>query len=228
MTIKITVAPAWLALRFLAAKLSIAASMLLRRVASILVEVFRPDFYPLVGYAILFTFTYLSILPWQFKLWVLSAVCLFTILVPQTLILVVRKSSGWRRKDMHLRHPRLLVCTIKIFSYLLCIYACQDLYVPAFMGAILVVSLMVQCVCVSIGYWHRVSMPCAGGGLIIGSLLSYSHLFVFNPIWWLCASIVLSGALMSSCMLVKHAAVTEVSSGTIIGIVCGLLGILVW
>lgn len=197
----------------------------MKTIAQLLVAVFRPDFYPLVGYTLLFTLSYLHILPWQFKMWVLSTVCLFTILLPFLLIWTAREIGRLSGNDKYLQQHHYIVYAINIICYVCCMYVFSDLYIPSFMSAILAVSLMVQCVCVVIGIWHKVSMPCAGTGLLIGSLLSYSYIFSFNPTWWLCASIILSGAVMSSHMYLSRSTMKEAMSGTLIGILCGAVGI---
>ena len=94
------------------------------------------------------------------------------------------------------------------------------------MGVILIVSLMVQCVCALVNMWHKVSRHSAGTGLIIGALLAYSYIFTFNPTWWLCVAILLSGAVMSSRMMLNNSTLGQVMGGTFIGIVCGLVGIM--
>ena len=104
----------------------------------------------------------------------------------------------------------------------------RDLNLPSFMGAILVVSLLVQCACVIANIWYRVSMHSAGTGVIIGALLAYSHIFAFNPTWWLSIAILLSGTVMSSRMLLKGNTLGQVLSGTAIGIVFGVVGIMLW
>ena len=65
-------------------------------------------------------------------------------------------------------------------------------------------------------------------GIIIGALLAYSHIFSFNPIWWLCISILLSGAVMSSRMMLNKNTLGQVMGGTGIGIICGFVGIIMW
>ena len=47
-------------------------------IARVLSALFRPVYYPIVGFIILFTFTYMSIFPWVFKLWVVVMVYVFT------------------------------------------------------------------------------------------------------------------------------------------------------
>lgn len=201
---------------------------LIRFLAQVLAVVFQPAFYPMVGFIILFTLTYLSMLPWQFKLWVLLSVYVFSIAIPYSMTFIIRKSNGWSKHDLHLQHRRYIVYSINIISYLSCMYVCYRLYLPSFMGAILVVSLLVQCVCVIANMWYKVSMHSAGTGVIIGALLAYSHIFAFNPLWWLCIAILLSGAVMSSRMLLKGNTLGQVLSGTAIGIVCGVVGIMMW
>lgn len=197
-------------------------------IAKLLSAIFRPSFYPLVGYLILFTFTFLNLLPWGFKLWVLSAVYIFTIALPYILILITRKINRWSKRDIYQQKHRYIVYCINIICYISCMYVCQNLYLPSFIGAILVISLMVQCACVLINIWYKVSMHSAGTGLIIGALLAYSFIFNFNPIWWLCGAILLSGAVMSSRMHISGNTLGQVLCGTLIGIVCGVTGIALW
>ena len=199
-----------------------------RLIAQALSVVFQPAFYPLVGFIILFTLTYLSMMPWEFKLWVLVSVYVFSIAIPYIMTFFIRKTNGWSRHDLHQQNRRYIVYFINIISYLSCMYVCYRLYLPSFMGAILVVSLLVQCACVITNMWYRASMHSAGTGGIIGALLAYSHIFAFNPTGWLCISILLSGAVMSSRIYLKGHTLGQVLSGTAIGIVCGIVGIMVW
>lgn len=198
----------------------------MKNIARLLSLVFRPSLYPLVGHAILFAFTYLSLLPWDFKLWVLSAVYVFTVALPYALIFLTRKLNRWSRQDMYQQHRRYMVYCINIICYVSCIYVFSNLNLPSFMGVILIVSLMVQCVCALVNMWHKVSRHSAGTGLIIGALLAYSYIFTFNPTWWLCVAILLSGAVMSSRMMLNNSTLGQVMGGTFIGIVCGLVGIM--
>ena len=59
--------------------------------ARILSMIFTPFYLSLVGLIALFTFSYLSIAPWGYKLRVLGMVYLFTILLPTLLIRFYRK-----------------------------------------------------------------------------------------------------------------------------------------
>ena len=50
--------------------------------ARVMSMTFTPFYLPLVGLIALFLFSYMSLMPWQFKLIVLTMVYFFTILLP--------------------------------------------------------------------------------------------------------------------------------------------------
>ena len=53
--------------------------------------VFTPFYLPLVGLMALFMFSYLGLMPWAYKLQVLTLVYVFTILLPTILIHLYRR-----------------------------------------------------------------------------------------------------------------------------------------
>lgn len=196
--------------------------------ARILSCIFIPSFYPLVGFIILLSATYMSLLPWDFKLMVLSAVYIFTIAMPWLGHKMVQRIYGWTHHEMHLQHNRAIAYIIKIICYLCCLSFCKNMNLPYFMGTIIVVSLIVNCLCIIINTWNHISAHSAGTGAIIGCIFAYSTIFHFNPTWWLCASILLSGAVMSSRMLLRDHTLKQVLEGTAVGICCGLIGIILF
>ena len=66
----------------------------------------------------------------------------------------------------------------------------------------------------------------AGCGLLIGGLLSYSLLFYFNPVWWLSGFILLSGIQGTNRIIYHQHSLLEVILGFIVGMFCGIIGIL--
>ena len=63
--------------------------------ARILSLIFTPFYLPIVGLIALFVFSYLSLLPWSYKVLVISLVYFFTVLMPTFLIHLYRKYQGW-------------------------------------------------------------------------------------------------------------------------------------
>lgn len=200
----------------------------LTHIATLLSNVFHPNFYSLLGFIILFSLTYLGMLPWYFKLWVCAAVYFFTVALPYIILLFIRRVTGWSRTDMYRQHRRYIVYLTNMLCYGYCMYVCNSFYLPPFIGSILVVCLLAQCSCALVNIWYKVSMHSTGTGLLIGALLAYSFLFDFNPTWWLCLAIVISGAVMSSRMYLHGKELGQVLCGTFIGILCGITGTLLW
>ena len=57
--------------------------------------VFTPFYLPLMGLILLFTFSYLALLPIDYRLQVIAIIYLFTILLPTLLIHFYRRYHGW-------------------------------------------------------------------------------------------------------------------------------------
>ena len=193
-------------------------------IACILSTVFRPSYYPTVGTFILLSFTYLSLFPWTFKLWILALVYGFTFCLPTLGIYIYRRLHGWSAAELRLRHKRAVPYIISICSYLCLMHIFAITHMPHFLMAIVGISLLIQCTCIIINIWWKVSMHSAGAGGVIGALIAYSAIFGFNPIWWLSLAIFVAGCVMTSRMLLRQHTLGQVLGGTLIGIVCGIVG----
>ena len=77
-----------------------------------------------------------------------------------------------------------------------------------------------------INFKWKISTHVASSGMMVGGLLSYSFIFNFNPVWWLCFFILLSGMLGTARIIVKQHTLLEVLAGFIVGLFCGVIGIL--
>ena len=186
--------------------------------------VFRPSFYPTVGTVILLSFTYLSIFPWAFKVWILALVYIFTYAMPTLGIFIYRRLHGWSRFELRKRHKRAIPYIINICCYLCLMHILAVTHMPHFLMAIVSISLLIQCACVVVNLWWKVSMHSAGAGGVIGALVAYSALFGFNPIWWLSLAIFVAGCVMTSRMVLRQHTLGQVLGGTLIGIICGIVG----
>lgn len=195
--------------------------LLLARIFS---AIFRPSYYPTVGTLILLCFTYLSLFPWMFKVWLLIVVYLFTFCLPAIGIYFYRRLHRWNTFELRKHHKRAIPYIINICCYLCLMHIFHITHMPHFLMAIIGISLFIQCTCVIVNIWWKVSMHSAGAGGVIGALIAYSAIFGFNPIWWLSLAIFISGCVMTSRMLLRQHTLAQVLSGTLIGIVCGIVG----
>ena len=194
--------------------------------ARVLSVVSRPYYAPVVLFVALFTFTYLSLLPLSYKLTVLVMVWAFTIALPRLCVWVWRRLNGWAPVQLRRRENRGVPYALSILSYAACLHLMWNLHLPHYMCGIIVAALLVQAVCVAVNIWWKISMQCAGAGGVIGALLAYSVLFGFNPVWWLCVLVLFSGAVGTARMLLRQHSLAQVVAGTLVGVACGLAGIL--
>ena len=139
--------------------------------------IFTPFYLPIVGLIALFTFSYLSIMPWQYKLSVVFMVYLFTILFPTLLIHVYRRYQGWTPLEMGKKERRMVPYIIAILCYFCCYYIMSLLRIPQFMANILVAALMIQIVCavINVVVLSRDSHRGTGGQQPHDPAAAYTH-----------------------------------------------------
>ncbi len=196
-------------------------------IARVLSSIFRPAYYPIVGFVILFTMTYMSIFPWEFKLWVMSLLCVFTLFLPAVGVYIYRRIHGWKRYELRQRRRRLVPYIMYLCSCLCCMHVMNSIHLPRFMVAILGSSVLIQFCCMLLNMKWKVSVHSAGCGGIIGALVAYAQLIGFNPVWWLCGAILLAGLVMTSRMLLRQHTLWQVLGGTLVGVIGGYIGIIV-
>lgn len=189
--------------------------------ARVLSAVFTPFYLPVVGLIALFTFSYLSLLPWSYKGLVLVIVCFFTVVMPTFLIRFYRRCQGWTLKELGHKERRMVPYVISIMCYLTCNYLMSELHIPHFMGSILTAALCIQILCALINAWWKISVHMAAIGGMGGALTAFAEIFTFNPVWWLCVVFVLSGLLGTSRMILRQHSLSQVVGGFCVGAVCG-------
>jgi membrane-associated phospholipid phosphatase len=192
--------------------------ILAARVASM---VFTPFYLPFIGLIALFIFSYMSLMPWQYKLTVLTLVYFFTILLPTLLIHLYRRYQGWSSSDLGRKERRMVPYIIAILCYFTCYYVMNVRRIPQFMANILMAALVIQVVCAIINIWWKISTHSAAIGGFAGALLAFSLLFAFNPIWWLSVILIIAGVVGSSRMILRQHSLTQVVVGFLIGMFAG-------
>lgn len=194
--------------------------------AKVLSTVFTPFYLPIVGLAGLLLFSYLGMLPWRYKLYLLALVYSFTILLPTSLIGIYRRYQGWTLFELGSKERRMIPYIISIVCYLSCYYIMALLHVPHFMGSILIAALVIQIMCAMINLRVKISTHTAAIGGVAGALTAFSFIFRFNPVWWLCVVILLAGVVGTSRMVLRQHSLHEVVLGFLLGIACSLVSVL--
>ena len=172
--------------------------------------IFTPFYLPILGLIALFTLSYLSQMPWRFKLQLLILVYLFTILLPTLLIHLYRRYQGWTLIQLGNKERRMVPYVISILCYFACVYLMDYLHVPHFMSNIVTAALFIQIVCALINVWWKIS----------------THTAAIGGVWWLCLVFVLAGILGSSRMILRQHSLAQVVAGFFVGIICSITGLL--
>lgn len=194
--------------------------------ARIISMLFTPFYLPIFGLATLFTFSYLNMFPWSYKLQVLLLTYVFTILLPTLLIHLYRRYQGWNLIELGHRERRMVPYVISIVCYFTCIYVMDRLHMPHFMSTIVVAALLVQIVCALINIWWKISTHTAAIGGVGGALFAFAFYLGFNPVWWLCLVFLVAGVLGSCRMILRQHNLTQVVVGFWVGFVCAAVAIL--
>lgn len=188
--------------------------------------IFNPFIIPFGAFFILFLFSYLKMLPFQYKLIVLGVVYCFTILMPMITIYLFQKINGWGVQELSDREKRFVPYGLTILAYVFCLLMMYKLNLPRYMSGIIMAALIAMIVCIIINLKWKISEHMTGIGGVVGGLLSFSFLFNYNPVWWLCFFIFVSGSLGTSRIILKQHTLGQVMSGFAVGLVCAIAGIL--
>ena len=201
----------------------IIADKTMLRVARVTSIVFTPFSIPFLAFLVLFLFSYLRIMPILYKGIVLGIVYCFTILTPTITIFLFRKINGFARQELSERKKRYVTILLTIISYVFCLLMMRKLNIPWYMTGIIFVSLVISIICILVNLKWKLSEHMAGMGGIIGGLVSFSALFSYNPVVWLCLFILIAGILGSARIVLGHHTLGEVLSGFVVGLVCSFL-----
>ena len=187
---------------------------------------FAPFYLPIVGLAVLFTFSYMNIFPWSYKLQVLIMVYLFTILLPTVMIHLYRRYQGWTFIELGQRERRMVPYILSIVCYFTCTYVMTQLHMPHFIISIVIAALMVQIICALFNVWWKISTHMAAIGGVGGALFAFAEYLGFNPVWWLCLIFLVAGVLGTCRMVLRQHTLSQVIGGFWVGFICAALSIL--
>ena len=201
----------------------IVADRTLIRTARVISAIFTPFSIPFLAFLILFLFSYLRIMPIQYKLIVLGVVYCFTILMPTLTIFLFGKINGFSPEDLGERKRRFMPFLLTITSYVFCLVMMHRLNIPWYMTGIILAALIMMVICIVVNLKWKLSEHMAGVGAIVGGLVSFSALFGYNPVWWLCLFILIAGVLGTARIILQHHTLGEVLVGFAVGLICSLL-----
>ena len=177
---------------------------------------FNPFYLPLVGLILLFLCSYLSMLPLSYKLTVVFITYLFTILLPTFLIRMYNKYHAKKLFRLLNHERRMVPYIISITCYFTCYYLMAYLRIPHFISSILVAALAIQMVCALINIWWNISTHSAGIGGVTGALIVFSLIFGFYLLWWLSLTLIISGLVGTSRLILRRHTLAQVVVGYLV------------
>lgn len=186
--------------------------------ARIISLIFNPFYLPLVGIMLLLTFTFMIGFPMEYKLMLLAAVYLLTVLIPTMLIFIYRIFRRWTLQELGQKRNLYVPYAISIGCYSLCVWLLY--YNNVFHDIIVVViaALAIQVVSIIINLWWKVSIHTAAIGGVSGALVAFGlYMYNFNPVWWLTLSVFLAGLLGSARMILRQHSLGQVVTGYLVG-----------
>ena len=194
--------------------------------ARIVSTIFTPFYLPLVGLILLFSLSYMALLPMSYRLMVLSMAYFFTVLMPLALIRLYRHYQGLTPIELGQRERRMVPYFISILCYFACIWLMERIHIYHFIGSILMAALLIQMTCALVNVWWKISTHTAAIGGVAGALVSFAQIFNFNPLWWLCVAVVIAGMLGTARMILRQHTLLQVVVGFVLGLVCASLTVL--
>lgn len=198
----------------------------LKTASHILSAVFTPFIMPTLSFLLLYLFTYLALMPLVYKGIVLGAVYLFTVCVPLLLTYLYQRFFGKGMQELRERKKRFAPYALAGISYCTCAIILYRLYVPHYLSAIIITFIFCIMACGLLNLKWKISTHTAGCGIMIGILLPYSVIFHFNPLGWLSGFILLSGLIGTARLILQRNTLFEVILGFVVGMFCGINGIL--
>lgn len=200
---------------------------LLIRIAKVMSTLFMPLCAPMWVFIGLFLFTYLRLLPWGYKIFIISIVYVFTVFMPTVGITLFRLFKKWTHLELSHREHRHMPYVVALLSYTACLVIMTRINAAMFFRGVVMAALVSQIICVIINVWWKVSTHMVGIGGLVGALNAFSILFFYNPVWPFCVLLLLSGVLGTSRIILRQHSLAQVLTGFGIGYVCAMVFILI-
>ncbi|MDO4715764.1 MAG: hypothetical protein Q4A44_05775 [Bacteroidales bacterium] len=206
---------------------SLTADRLVLLVARTVSLLFTPFYFSTVAFIVLLFLSpsYLRLLDVMHKLYIVLMVYLFTVVLPVLAIWLYRYINGLARHELGQRERRIIPYILSISSYTLLIYIFASQQIHRNMLGILVGALAMQVVCSLLTPLVKPSTHVAGAAGVAGMVLAFSFVLHFDPTLWLSGSILLTGLVASSRIILRYHTLKQVGISVIIGLLCGFLGI---
>lgn len=197
-------------------------------VAKVISALFSPFYAPMWAFLWLLFFSYLKLLPMGYKLLILGIVFTFTIFIPRLSIGIFRRMNQWTHWQLSHREHRHMPYALSLLSYLACLLLFIQMNTAVFFRGVIMAALAAQVICMIVNVWWKISTHMVGIGGLLGMLLAFSLLFSYNPLLPTCITLLISGFLGTSRMILRQHSLAQTLAGFLVGFACSWLCLVVF
>lgn len=196
----------------------------MKSVAHIISTIFQPLFMPIYGVALLFLYTYFSVMyAEQFWIIILPAF-LFSFAIPASLIYLLYKFHIISDLSLKVRKERLFPYLITLTSYALMIAFYYRLGMPRWFLMQMSASVIIMIIAIFITLVWKISAHMFGIGGLIGGAMAVSY-FVerTNPYFMFMGLFIIAGLIGTSRLILKRHTLGQVIAGFFLGFLVSFL-----
>lgn len=186
---------------------------------------FNPFYAALFSFVMLFLFTYLRILPWQYKVFVLSIVLVFTVIIPFVSIWAYMHISKIKIAGLSLKENRIIPYALTFISYFFGFMLMRRLSIPSYLHGLLVAFLMSLLISAIVNVKWKISIHTTAVGVVTGAFVVFDRMFPIDTLCGLSFLILLAGMLGTARMILREHSLAQVLAGYANGFFCALVGI---
>lgn len=191
-----------------------------KKLFSTLSYIFHPVFMPIIGiYLILYSGTYLSILPAESKRAILLMTAMFTVLLPLSVLPFLRYYKLISKYTIPERRERLIPLFLSIIFYGIGFTLFRKYGIPMYIQQFLLVSIICLIIAVIVHLWWKISTHMIGIGGIIGLISSFNYLFNIDISYVLILTIIVAGIIGTARLYLKSHNQAQVYGGFMVGFI---------
>jgi hypothetical protein len=195
--------------------------------AKIVSVAFHPLLMPLYSILIILSApTLFDFIPFEVKKLLLLIILINNIFLPLSLIMYLRYRKLITSFVIDNREERVLPLMLTTFFYFVTVYIFLKFRIPVFIKMFVLTAAIISTVVMIINLWFMISIHAAGVGALLATVLVLSVKMHTPLTWFLVPVILISGAVLSSRLLLNSHTPREIWSGFLLGF--GITILLLW
>ena len=196
------------------------------RAAKSVSQIFHPIYLPLLAFLALFFFTYLSRLPLQLQIYLITVIWVFTVLLPRFGITVYKMIRKWDSRTLNERKHRFVPFVIVLLSYVALRLVFNFFGTPWYMNSVLSTAINLMLLIIVMNFFIKVSTHVVGWSGFAGGLTAFSLLNGIDTTFWVCLVVIICGIVGTARNIVRQHSLTEVGFSAFFGFCCGMVTVL--